>query len=100
MTNPPHRTTAHARALLSSAALGAQKSGPGGAELTVTVTVAPVCTVAVTPDESSADHTVAVRCRNLSGSQPQPIISHTAIGLTEGESAMPTNGVAMVVINF
>jgi hypothetical protein len=98
--NSPRRTAAVVLVFLSSAGLVAQKSGPGGAELTVSVTVAPVCTVAVTRDESSAHQAVAVRCRNFAISQPQPIISHMAIETTGEGSATFTEGVAMVVINF
>jgi hypothetical protein len=68
--------------LLSTAGANAtlaQKAG-GGAKLMVTVTVPPICTVAVTPGQLSAAEAIAVRCRNLPDSHPQPVVTEAQPG--------------------
>ena len=47
----------------------------GAAKLVVSVSVPPICTVAVTPGQLSASEAVAVRCRNLPASHPQPVVT-------------------------
>ena len=102
MKNPSSRIPVLVFALLSTAGLLAQKGG-SGAELTVSVKVAPICTVAVTPGEWTVDQAIDVRCRNLAISQPQPVISPASIATAHEGSAVGTDGdggVAMIVINF
>jgi hypothetical protein len=89
-----------ALALLSSAGLLAQKGGGGGAELTVSVTVSPICTVAVTPGEWLSDQAIDVRCRNFAAGQPQPVVTRTPLQATEDRPGASLEGPAMVVINF
>jgi hypothetical protein len=42
--------------------------------LTIAVTVEPVCTVTVNTGKSSADDAVDVGCRNLRSGQPEPLV--------------------------
>jgi hypothetical protein len=77
-----------------------------GAELTVSVTVSPICTVT-----SSAEGATNVRCRNLGRNQPAPIVSDETpvVAVTEEQSVASENPenpdapvavTTMVVINF
>ena len=99
VTSPSSRTAALTFALLSTAGLVAQKPGGGGAELTVSVTVTPICTVAVKPGEQTAGDAINVRCRNLGANQPEPIVSETTVESTE-ESSASSDAIGVVVINF
>jgi hypothetical protein len=99
VTSPSSRTAALTFALLWTAGLVAQKPGGGGAELTVSVTVTPICTVAVKPGELSAGGAIDVRCRNLAANQPEPIVSETIIESIE-ETSAPADAIGVVVINF
>jgi hypothetical protein len=94
--------------LLSTASAGealAQKPANGAAKMVVSVTVPPICTVAVTPGEWSADEAIDVQCRNLPADHPQPVVtnampaSDATAEVSEGSTASE-NPVAMVVINF
>ena len=87
-------------AFLSSVGLLAQKGGAGGGELTVSVTVTPICTVAVRPGEWRPEHAIDVRCRNFAVSQPQPVISQIPITPSEDRPDPALDALAMVVINF
>ena len=97
MRSRSHRAIALAIALLSTPDLFAQRRGGGGAEMTVSVSVTPICTVAVRPGEWS-DRAIDVQCRNLGASQPPPLVSHTA-SEAAGEVTSPED-VALIVINF
>jgi hypothetical protein len=83
----------------------AQRASGGAGKLVVTVTVPPICTVAVTPGEWSAEEAIDVQCRNLAADQPQPVVSDATVASDatpeiSGNSSASTDPVAMVVINF
>jgi hypothetical protein len=102
----------------------AQRAGGGGAKLVVSVTVPPICTVAVTPGPVSAAEAIAVRCRNLPAAHPQPVVTEAMADATMIAGRRPlifeapagtvdpldpaqtidpigaANQVAMIVINF
>jgi hypothetical protein len=98
--NPPRRTAALVLAFLSSAGLLAQKGGAGGAELTVSVSVTPICTVAIRHGEWRPEQAIDVHCRNFAVSQPQPVISQLPIRTSEDRPEPALDALAMVVINF
>ncbi len=85
-----------------SGAVIAQKSGRDR-RLTVSVTVPPICIVAVTPGERSADEAVDVQCRNLSEGQPEPQIDDSAETSVEDSTRADEaldESVRLVMINF
>jgi hypothetical protein len=43
--------------------------------LSIGVTVAPICTIAVTPGEWTADGAVNLACRNLPENHPEPLVT-------------------------
>ena len=91
--------------MASPAVVLAQRGSGGAGKLVVTVTVPPICTVAVTPGEWSAAEAIDVQCRNLADDQPQPVVSDVsdvsdATPEISANSSAAANPVAMVVINF
>jgi hypothetical protein len=122
--NSPRRSSVLALLLILLSTVGssgtvAQKTS-GGSKLVVSVTVPPICTVAVSPGQMSPTDAIAVSCRNLPESHPLPVVTEarpeTAAPVITGtgtEVADMTGGpadslepvdsaslVAMVVINF
>jgi hypothetical protein len=84
--------------LAGPSAVHAQTTGRDH-RLTVSVTVSPICTVAVTPGEQSADEAVDVQCRNLAEGQPEPEIDDAEPAIGDG-STVSDGSVRLVVINF
>jgi hypothetical protein len=85
-------------AVLSTAGLLAQKGG-SGAELTVSVTVTPICTVAVRPVRVT-EQALDLRCRNFAATQPQPLVMHGADAIIFGDALVRDGGADVIVINF
>ncbi len=81
-----------------SSAVHAQTSGRDH-HLTVSVTVSPICTVAVTPGEQPDDEAVDVQCRNLAEGQPEPEVDDAGLAIENG-STVSDGSVRLVVINF
>lgn len=102
MKPPSPHSVALALALLvtaGSSAVLAQRSAHGrGTHLAVSVAVASICSVTVTPGEWSATEAVNVQCRNFSSNEPEPVVSETtSVSENPGASA---DSVQMIVINF
>jgi hypothetical protein len=91
--------------VLATPGLFAQRPGGGGADLTVSVSVTPICTVAVRPGES-VDHAVDVHCRNLGSMQPEPLVTDDASAVrsqvsSSDDGEVPSaDAVRLIVINF
>ena len=102
MKSPSPHSVALALALLGTAGSSvglAQKSAPGRAtHLAVSLVVAPICSVTVTPGEWSAAEAVNVQCRNFSSNEPEPVVSET-MSISENPDAS-ADSVPMVLINF
>jgi hypothetical protein len=82
----------------AGSAVHAQTSGRDH-HLTVSVTVSPICTVAVTPGEQTDDGAVDVQCRNLAEGQPEPEIDDAGPVIEDG-STVSDGSVRLIVINF
>ena len=106
MKFPSPRSVALVLALLATAGSRVVMTQRPGAELTVSVTVSPICTVT-----SSAAGATDVRCRNLGRNQPAPIVSDEmpVVAVTEEQIVASGNPdtpdapqavMKMVVINF
>lgn len=73
-----------------SAALAEQQTSTSDDAMRISVTVAPTCTIGVTPAERTSADAVAVACRNFRAGQPQPLVLDTA----------PRDGRDVVLIRF
>lgn len=100
MKTPSSRFPVLVFALLSTAGLAAQKGDPG-ANLRVSVTVAPICTIAVRPDDDAAGHGIELRCRNFAATQPAPLVTRAGTG-TMGDrlAVLRDDRLDVILINF
>jgi hypothetical protein len=76
-----------------SAGVAFAQRANGASKLMVTVTVPPICTVAVTAGALSAENAIDVRCRNLPREHPQPVVSEAPVAMVTDNALVGTDAI-------